>query len=528
MVRRWLALVALALTAALAAPWGGAGIHVCKAAPTAEAAFDLRESISRGDALVGRKKYAQAVVAYSEVVANLPRDEMGYLKRAAAQVKAKRPDDAMRDLNAVLTSIKPKSKQALLRRAQLHKSQCKTAEAKADLSALLGIKEDHKQALKELEKVAELESHLATLEGLFGEGAHQQQLPNYEDEAFFEQANQHFDAVIRETQFCTRAYLWSARMYMERKDFEQVIRETNAILMYKGSHIETLLIRAHAHYQEEMFDAAKQTVAQIFRTDPDNSAASQIFKLVKKVAKLKAKADGLAKGNKLRQALTEYKKILQVEGLNNHNIESSVLRTLCTSFHQVNKFAEAVEWCTRGLEVIGGDETLLLETRAESYLELEDFDGCENDARHLININQHNRKAHGLIQQVQKLRKMAARKDYYKILGVAKEASDVDIKKAYKSLARKWHPDKNRDNVEEAEKMFHDIAEAYEVLADEEKRRLFDMGEDPNDPRAGQGGPGFHGGGFHGGGFHGGGFGGGGFGGGGFGGGQQQWHFSYG
>ncbi len=57
----------------------------------------------------------------------------------------------------------------------------------------------------------------------------------------------------------------------------------------------------------------------------------QLFKLVKKVGKAKAKADGLVKGNKVRQSLAEYKKVLDIEGLNNHNIESSVLRTLCTS-----------------------------------------------------------------------------------------------------------------------------------------------------------------------------------------------------
>eukprot|EP00475_Leptophrys_vorax_P029742 TRINITY_DN4392_c0_g1_i1.p1 TRINITY_DN4392_c0_g1~~TRINITY_DN4392_c0_g1_i1.p1 ORF type:complete len:324 (+),score=82.14 TRINITY_DN4392_c0_g1_i1:1869-2840(+) len=65
-------------------------------------------------------------------------------------------------------------------------------------------------------------------------------------------------------------------------------------------------------------------------------------------------------------------------------------------------------------------------------------------------------------------------KDYYKILGLSKDASDADIKKAYKKLAMKWHPDKNLENKEEANLRFQEIAEAYEVLSDEEKRKIYD------------------------------------------------------
>ncbi|SDY40702.1 DnaJ C-terminal domain-containing protein [Tindallia californiensis] len=65
-------------------------------------------------------------------------------------------------------------------------------------------------------------------------------------------------------------------------------------------------------------------------------------------------------------------------------------------------------------------------------------------------------------------------KDYYKILGISKEASQSEIKKAYRQLAKKYHPDKHPDN-QEMEKRFKEINEAYEVLGDEEKRKKFDQ-----------------------------------------------------
>lgn len=63
---------------------------------------------------------------------------------------------------------------------------------------------------------------------------------------------------------------------------------------------------------------------------------------------------------------------------------------------------------------------------------------------------------------------------YYKTLEVAKDASSIEIKKAYHKLALRWHPDKNPDAKEEAEKKFKEISQAYEVLSDEKKRSLYD------------------------------------------------------
>ncbi|XP_053357298.1 dnaJ homolog subfamily B member 6b isoform X2 [Clarias gariepinus] len=79
--------------------------------------------------------------------------------------------------------------------------------------------------------------------------------------------------------------------------------------------------------------------------------------------------------------------------------------------------------------------------------------------------------------------------EYYHTLGVRKDASQDDIKKAYRKLALKWHPDKNPDNKEEAERRFKEISEAYEVLSDEDKRSLYDRyGKDALSGGGGRGG----------------------------------------
>ncbi|GJQ10790.1 hypothetical protein GpartN1_g2581.t1 [Galdieria partita] len=80
-------------------------------------------------------------------------------------------------------------------------------------------------------------------------------------------------------------------------------------------------------------------------------------------------------------------------------------------------------------------------------------------------------------------------KDYYAILGVDKNADDSALKKAYRKLAVKWHPDKNPNNKEFAEKKFKEISEAYQVLSDPEKRKIYDTyGEEGLAAQMGSGG----------------------------------------
>ncbi|MGZ5077402.1 MAG: molecular chaperone DnaJ [Methylobacter sp.] len=68
-----------------------------------------------------------------------------------------------------------------------------------------------------------------------------------------------------------------------------------------------------------------------------------------------------------------------------------------------------------------------------------------------------------------------AKEDYYKLLGVDRNASDAEIKKSYRSKAMKYHPDRNKDNQAEAEAKFKQIKEAYEVLSDPKKRSAYDQ-----------------------------------------------------
>src|SRR5689334_2348603 len=84
--------------------------------------------------------------------------------------------------------------------------------------------------------------------------------------------------------------------------------------------------------------------------------------------------------------------------------------------------------------------------------------------------------------------KSMAKRDYYEVLSVNRDASEEDLKKAYRRLAMKWHPDRNPDNPK-AEEHFKEAKEAYEVLSEPQKRAAYDQfghaGVDPQGAGAG-------------------------------------------
>ena len=91
-----------------------------------------------------------------------------------------------------------------------------------------------------------------------------------------------------------------------------------------------------------------------------------------------------------------------------------------------------------------------------------------------------------------------AKRDFYEVLGVAKNASEEEIKKAYRKLAMKFHPDRHQgDEAKEAEGKFKEVKEAYEMLSDAQKRAAYDQyghaGVDPNMRGPGGGAEGFGG-----------------------------------
>jgi DnaJ family protein C protein 3 len=134
----------------------------------------------------------------------------------------------------------------------------------------------------------------------------------------------------------------------------------------------------------------------------------------------------------------------------------------------------------------------MTEFRGNLHQKLGNWNEAIADFTAALQKNPNNHQMRQKIQQVQNSKKIAERKDYYKILNVKRDASKREIKVAFRKLALIWHPDKHKgEELEKANAMFQDLNEAYDVLSNPDKKQRYDNGEDVEGPQQAQGRGGF-------------------------------------
>ena len=135
--------------------------------------------------------------------------------------------------------------------------------------------------------------------------------------------------------------------------------------------------------------------------------------------------------------------------------------------------------------------------RALIYEEFKMFDDAKADLSKAKELDPSNPKIEGYINEANQKADSAKNRDYYQILGINKNATPDEIKKAYRKLALKYHPDRNSESEQSkkiAQRKFEDVSDAYSVLSDPKKKQMFDQGVDPLNPEvaSGAGGPGMN------------------------------------
>merc|ERR1712071_612981 len=135
-----------------------------------------------------------------------------------------------------------------------------------------------------------------------------------------------------------------------------------------------------------------------------------------------------------------------------------------------SKLGQHKEAIKEANKLIGVEETIpALFVLGDAETEAEQFDEALRTFRRALEIaasDEDKQSAQKKVQEAEVALKQSKEKNYYKILDVPRNADKKQIKKGYKDMAMKWHPDKNPDIEEEAPKNFIEVAEAYEVLSD--------------------------------------------------------------
>jgi DnaJ family protein C protein 7 len=330
--------------------------------------------------------------------------------------------------------------------------------------------------------------------------------------------------------------------------FDDAAKISGDFLRDDDQNVPLLVIRARALAETGQLDQAIKHYQKALQLDPDNAKLQKMFKFVRAIERAKVEGNDQFAKRRFTEASAAYTVALEkcdeaaeyFKTLDNSSA-AKALRQNRAPLHanraacelELRQYDAATDDCTKALELTP-DYVKAMIRRAKAHMAMSRYQDAVYDYEAANQLAPSQEVERGL-REAKAALKQANRKDYYKILGVTRGASDADIKKGYRNAALKHHPDKAAANERaEAEQKFKDVGEAYGVLGDAEKRRRYDSGQDLEEIEQGGG----HGGHGHGGvdvnelfaqmfgGGGGGGFGGGGFhqfgGGGGGGGGRRQ------
>ncbi|EPY52636.1 DNAJ/TPR domain-containing protein DNAJC7 family protein [Schizosaccharomyces cryophilus OY26] len=272
--------------------------------------------------------------------------------------------------------------------------------------------------------------------------------------------------------------LWSylrARVYICQNDLSQAQKIALGFLRENPRNVEALVLRGQVLYYSGENAKAITHFQEALKLDPDCASAKTFFKRVRSLENTKAQGNDAFKQGKLDKAKELYSKALDID-VDNKFTNAKLYMNRATVLLKLKKPEEALNDSNKALEIDSG-YVKGFKTRAKAHEALEQWEDAVRDIQSAIDLDSGDSSLRQELRRLQLELKKSQRKDHYKILGVSKNATDAEIKKAYRKMALVYHPDKNAGD-EKAEAKFKEIGEAYGILSDPESRRRFDSGAD--------------------------------------------------
>ncbi|CAK7268371.1 hypothetical protein SEPCBS119000_003027 [Sporothrix epigloea] len=264
-----------------------------------------------------------------------------------------------------------------------------------------------------------------------------------------------------------------------------------ALLRYNSQDPEAIILRGRALYAQGDSAQAERHFRRAIEMDPDQRDAIKWLRIVQKLDRMKEEGNREYKAGRWQEAIDKYTDALSIDP-SNRGINSKLLQNRALCRLKLKQYNEAIADCDNAIS-LDPSYSKARRTKANAYGLAERWEDAVREWKALAEREPEDRTVLKEVKRAEMELKKSQRKDYYKILGVTKDADDKEIKKAYRKLAVVHHPDKNPGD-ESAEARFKDIGEAYETLSDSQKRARYDSGEDLVDPSDMFGGGGMHGG----------------------------------
>ncbi|KIY44154.1 DnaJ-domain-containing protein [Fistulina hepatica ATCC 64428] len=470
--------------------------------------------VNRANALLTAGLFNDAVKAYTEAIEQSPADYLLYWKRATAHYSLNRHAAALEDYDKVISLTSNSFDSAHLMKARVHTKEGQFDLAHAALARYLAKnKSDHAG----LELLAELKEAEAT--ALKTTQARQSQL--------WTTCVDFASETLKTAGFSIEIRQMRAECALGAGDIESTVADMTRLssLLPPATDLQLRIFRL-SFFLLPPSPSTMNSLKQCLHSDPESKPCLALHRVAKNFDRGFTKLDelhdasnwdgivnlltGVGKNNNLMQrfdeAIAEHAQPEQLlpplgdvpgraipipDPYKASIRRQTLVRSLCKAYTHLGDHKKAGKWCEMILTMDGCAEDIDgLVGQGESLLIKEEWEEAVRVFEKAFEASgRSNRDIHQRLQKAQRLLKQSRQKDYYKVLGVPRDADDRTIKKAFRTAAKDAHPDKGGSEAKMAA-----VNEAYEVLSDPELRQRFDNGDDPNDPTSGQGGHPFPGG----------------------------------
>ncbi|KAG6860002.1 hypothetical protein C0995_000644 [Termitomyces sp. Mi166 len=431
-------------------------------------------------------KYGEAIDLYTKAI-ELNSAEPAYLtNRAASYMALKKFRPALDDcqLAVTLQSAAPSPK-TLLRLGRCQLALGSTAAALSTIRVVLTLEPQNTVAIQLRDKVQVLEGHLRNLDAA-------RKKKNWSlARLALDKCLQAIEGEGAEVP--TEWRTWRVELELAKGNWEAANVAANDALRLNPNSPDILAIRGLVLFLGGKLPQATQHVNSALRLDPSHEAARRLRIRVKDVERLKEEGNVAFKSGKYEDAIAKYSEALDRVGEAEEEggggqIRATLLSNRATTLLKLKRHEEALVDTDASLTLYP-HSFKALRTRARLNLHLEKYDASIADFKSAIeNVGGEGTEAdiralRAELKKAEAALKRSKTKDYYKILGVARDASETDIKKAYRKESLKHHPDKGGD-----EEKFKLVSEAYAVLSDPHRRERYDNGDDEDGMNNGMGG----------------------------------------
>ena len=417
----------------------------------------------KGNEAFRKQNYEQAITFYTQAI-EIQEKAAFFSNRAFCFMKTNKLEDALSDA-LYATKIEPGFFRSYSRASQIYLMKGEIELAEEILAKGIAYVEDGEKLRNEMTNLKVIKVHLSKLETLVKQKRYREAVSPLEQ--IMEKCPEDDPLILKKIDIlCLANNLEDAIAFTENN-------EKRLNHMYPPQFYNQM---AKVYRYNNDLVKAKQYAQMGLRNDPDSTELKTAFKFIKKLDSEKQNATNLFKSGKYEEAAKKYKELTTLDPQNG-KFNAVLLANRATCFKKLGKKTE----CLTELKLaVKYDDKY-----GKAYLKMADIEEEEGDyesARDSIVKAKEldpSLDIEGRLQRVTKKLNSQEKKDYYKVLGIDKNANDKDIKKAYRKLAMKWHPDKhshNEDAKKKANRMFREINEAHDILSNPEKRKRYDMG----------------------------------------------------